>query len=181
MTRRFALLAMLACLFAASPLAAQEATGSEESAEQAAREQKFCDMLSDSALVGSFTMTHGSGAGPLGAAEALKEDRYQIDKVTKGKGNFFVFEARIQYQGKDQVFKMPVEVQWAGDTPVITMTKILVPGLGTFTARILFYDDHYAGFWSGGDHGGHMFGRIERKEKAETATEEKPAETATDK
>ena len=31
-----------------------------------------------------------------------------------------------------------------------------------FTSRVLVYRDHYAGFWAGADHGGHLFGRIER-------------------
>jgi hypothetical protein len=29
----------------------------------------------------------------------------------------------------------------------------------------MIYRDHYAGFWSGADHGGHLFGMIERGEK----------------
>ncbi|MBX7167523.1 MAG: hypothetical protein K1X74_14430 [Pirellulales bacterium] len=141
-----------------------EPQSADATAERDALERKFCESLTGVTLVGSFTVT-GEGDG------TLKEDRYQIDKVTKGKGNFFVFEARIQYEGKDQVFKMPLEVRWAGDTPVITLTNILVPGLGTFTARVLFYEDHYAGTWNGKDHGGHLFGRIEH---AKTSASKSP-------
>jgi hypothetical protein len=53
-------------------------------------------------------------------------------------------------------------VKWAGDTPVITLTDMTIPGLGTYTARVMVYRDHYAGYWSAGDHGGQMWGRIER-------------------
>ena len=35
-----------------------------------------------------------------------------------------------------------------------------MPGFGKFTCRILLYGGHYAGTWSGGDHGGNMFGRL---------------------
>ena len=56
-------------------------------------------------------------------------------------------------------------VRWAGDTPMIQMTnqKIL---MGTFTVRIMFYGNHYAGTWDAGDHGGLMWGRIERADAA---------------
>ena len=32
----------------------------------------------------------------------------------------------------------------------------------SYTARVLIYGKQYAGTWSGKDHGGHLFGRIER-------------------
>ena len=54
------------------------------------------------------------------------------------------------------------ESEWAGDTPVISLTDASVPGLGTFSARVLFYEDRYAGTWSHGDVGGNQFGRIVR-------------------
>ena len=49
-----------------------------------------------------------------------------------------------------------------GDTPMITLTDLAVPTLGTFTARVFFYGDRYAGTWQHGNVGGHMFGRIEK-------------------
>jgi hypothetical protein len=37
-----------------------------------------------------------------------------------------------------------------------------VPGIGTYSARVLIYDDHYAGTWSGSaTHRGSLFGKIE--------------------
>jgi hypothetical protein len=33
--------------------------------------------------------------------------------------------------------------------------------VGTWTARVFFYGDQYAGTWAGKSVGGHMFGRIE--------------------
>jgi hypothetical protein len=53
-------------------------------------------------------------------------------------------------------------MRWVGDTPMIMMTDSSLPGIGTFTVRLFFYEDRYAGSWQGGDHGGLMFGRIER-------------------
>jgi hypothetical protein len=106
-------------------------------------------------MLGSFTTTSGKGEG-----RALKEEKYTLGKVEKLRDDYWQFNVRIQYGEKDATLPLPLQVQWAGDTPIITLTKQLVPGFGTFTARVLIYDDHYAGFWSGGDHGGHLFGRI---------------------
>ena len=55
---------------------------------------------------------------------------------------------------------MKLPVKWAGDTPVISLTNKAIPGFGTFTARVMFYGDEYAGTWSGGSHGGLMWGKI---------------------
>jgi hypothetical protein len=56
---------------------------------------------------------------------------------------------------------VPVTIEWAGDTPMITLTEQTVEGLGTFSARVLLYDGLYAGTWKHGQFGGHMWGRIE--------------------
>jgi hypothetical protein len=31
---------------------------------------------------------------------------------------------------------IPLIVRWAGDTPVITLTDLTIPGVGTFTTRL---------------------------------------------
>jgi hypothetical protein len=52
---------------------------------------------------------------------------------------------------------------------VITLTNLAIPGLGTFTSRVVIYDNQYAGTWQHGKVGGNLFGRIEKvkEEKAE--------------
>jgi hypothetical protein len=55
---------------------------------------------------------------------------------------------------------------WAGDTPIIEMTDVTIPRLGTFSARVFFYGDRYAGTWQHGQYGGHMFGRIQKTDAA---------------
>jgi protein tyrosine phosphatase (PTP) superfamily phosphohydrolase (DUF442 family) len=62
----------------------------------------------------------------------------------------------------DVAVPIVLAVAWAGNTPVVGVTDLDVPGLGTYTARVLFFRDKYAGTWSGRSHGGHLFGRIER-------------------
>src|SRR6266852_1032308 len=76
------------------------------------------------------------------------------------KGRWCPIKARIQYGKKDFVAPIPVQVKWAGDTPVIILDKVGVAGSGEFSARVMIYDKTYAGTWSGGDHGGLLNGVI---------------------
>jgi hypothetical protein len=118
----------------------------------AANEKKFREMMSGVALVGHSTRTNKEGLSG--------EERYVIDKATKLAGDTWLIQARMQYGGKDIPVPVPVTIKWAGDTPVITLTDLAIPGVGTFTARVLLYRGRYAGTWSAKDHGGEMFGKI---------------------
>jgi hypothetical protein len=92
-------------------------------------------------------------------------DRYSIQGISKsGKGVWLVY-ATIEYAGKDITVPVPVKVKWAGDTPVITLDKVSIPGMGTYSARVLIYEGTYAGTWSAGDHGGMLHGVIEKQGK----------------
>ena len=120
-------------------------------------EKKFQEMLSGATLTGHFT----SGKGDAASA---KEEKYSIESVTKMPlaDDVWLFKARIQYGNHDATVPLPLRVVWAGDTPVITLDKFPVPGFGSFTARVLIYDNKYVGTWDGGDHGGVLFGKITR-------------------
>jgi hypothetical protein len=89
-----------------------------------------------------------------------KEDKYTINSVAKVGGDVWLINARMQYGKKDIVAPIPVQVKWAGDTPVIIVDKVAVPGGGTYSARVLIYEKTYAGTWSGGDHVGLLSGAI---------------------
>ncbi|HTU25215.1 MAG TPA: hypothetical protein VMF30_07450 [Pirellulales bacterium] len=132
---------------AASPASATAPT-------QAELEQKFAADLSGATLAGHFSVD-GKNGNP-------SEDRYAISKVTKLHDEVWKFDVRIVYGQHDVTLPLPLEVKWAGDTPVITLTDLAVPGLGTYTARVLVYRGQYAGTWSAGDHGGQLWGRIEK-------------------
>jgi hypothetical protein len=95
--------------------------------------------------------------------DTLSEDRYTISSAKKLAGDLWSIQTRIQYGERDVTVPVPVKVLWAGDTPVITLTDLTIPGVGTFTSRVLIYRNEYAGTWSSSKgHGGQMFGRIER-------------------
>lgn len=146
--------------------AADTETPPSDESRQAELERKFEESMHNVTLVGFFTDSNAED-------QELSEDRYTIESVTKGKNDYWVFRAKIQYGGRDVNMAMPLEVKWAGDTPMITLNNIPIPQLGTFSARVIFYDGRYAGTWSGTDHGGHMFGRIEKNEDPQDDT---PAE-----
>ena len=118
-------------------------------------EQKFQQMMSGVTLIGlSASLKDESIAG---------EEKYVIEKVSKLGGETWLFHVRIQYGSHDIPVPLPVTIKWAGDTPVITITNLTIPGLGTYTARVLLYEAQYAGTWSSKDHGGQVFGKIERQ------------------
>ena len=76
-----------------------------------------------------------------------------------------MINARIQYGNKDVTAPIPVQVKWAGDTPVIIVDDVGVPGSGSYSARVMIYDNTYAGTWTGGDHGGLMNGVITQQKE----------------
>jgi hypothetical protein len=126
-------------------------------------EKKFQETLTGAVLSGHFS----SGRDTKNATP--KEDKYTIESVTKVEGDTWLFKARIQYGNHDVTLPLPLRVVWAGDTPVITVDKSPMPGLGKYSARVLIYDGRYAGTWDGGDHGGTLWGDIKKEEKAPPA------------
>ncbi|MCR9296896.1 MAG: hypothetical protein NXI32_29655, partial [bacterium] len=90
------------------------------------------------------------------------EESYEIQKVEKQpEGDWWLITARIKYGERDMVFPVPLEVKWAGTTPVMTLDNMTIPGFGTFGARVVFHKDKYAGTWQHDNVGGHMFGIVE--------------------
>ena len=132
----------------------QEPLASPQQNTLSPNEQRFQEMLSGVTLTGHFTITGGEDSS------TLREEKYTITKVTKLSGDYWLFFARIQYGGRDVTVPLKLEVKWAEDTPIITLTDLELPNLGTFTARVIIYRGQYAGTWSSGKHGGHLFGII---------------------
>ena len=122
------------------------------------RAKKFASYMTGASLKGKFTIT--------GRGDKMPEETYTISQCEKlPEGNLYRFTARIQYGDTDTELPMDIPVEWAGDTPVISLTKMWLPGLGTFSARVLIYQDTYAGTWVHDDVGGQMFGVIVKDAK----------------
>ena len=165
---------------APAPSADGQATTENRSSQPSReREEKFAKFMSGASLKGRFTI--------LGMKEKMPEETYTIAKCEKlAEGNLYRFTARIQYGDTDTELPMDIPVEWAGDTPVISLTKMWLPGLGTFSARVLIYGDSYAGTWSHDEVGGHMFGVIVKNDAKQSSgdaspepTESKPAVSKT--
>lgn len=144
-----------------------EATGKPD--ETQAKYDKFTELLSGSRLVGTFTIKGNENEKP-------RVEEYEIAEVKKlPRGDYWQFKARIKYGDNDYTVPLSLEVKWAGDTPMIQLTDFSILGQGPFSARVMFYDGMYAGTWSHGEVGGHMFGRVEKMDnaadKAEGGTE----------
>jgi hypothetical protein len=115
-------------------------------------EQQFERMMTGAVMVGHSTLDGKDGLSG--------EERYSIDRVARMGGDVWMFQARMKLSGHEIPLPIPVTIKWAGDTPVIEVTDMAIPGMGSYTARVVLYRDHYAGTWSGKDHGGQLFGNI---------------------
>ena len=117
-------------------------------------ERKFVEQMQGAALVGRFTIRGRED-------RAATPDRYDIYSVDKVGVDQWRFNAKIGETGL--TVPIVVRMTFADDTPIILMTDATIPGMGTFTARVFFHGDLYAGTWEhAGAAGGHMFGRIEK-------------------
>lgn len=168
--RRFSLIVSLLAFCPALLLAADEPANAQPSKEappaaaepdKAELEKEFAESLSGVVFSGSYSVT------TTGREKPAQMEKYTVTKVSKLKDDTWLFATRIQYANTDLTIPLTLHVKWAGDTPVITLTNLTIPGLGTFTSRVLIYGDRYAGTWQHDKTGGHLWGRIEKVEDEE--------------
>ena len=148
MMRANLLVAMMFALISAG--CANKPASSQETLDH-----KFEEMMKGVTLVGR--------SSSLNSDRISGEERYVIDGLSKLAGDTWLLRTRLQCCGSSEVpVPLPVTIKWAGDTPVITLTDLSIPGMGTYTARVVLYRDQYAGTWSGKKGGGQVFGKIVR-------------------
>ncbi len=120
-------------------------------------ERQFTERFHGVTLIGSFTVAGREDRTP-------RPDRYDIFSVEKVGDGQWRFNARMDCCGVNgATLPIVVPMRWIGDTPMIMMTDTSLPGVGTFSVRVLFDGDRYAGTWQHGTVGGHMSGRIEKR------------------
>ena len=152
-----------------APAADVKASDVKASDDEAARFAAFTKAMTNVKLVGRFTIAGDDDKDPI-------RDEYTISSVVKvGEADLWIVSARIRYGSVDLTVPVPVEVKWAGKTPVITLDSVTIPGLGTFSSRVVIDGPLYAGTWQHDAVGGHMFGKIVPVEPA-GAPEQTPAE-----
>ena len=136
----------------AVPVATEKESKAED--EPLPREQRIANYLTGAKFVGSYTIDSKG-------LNNAKEETYTISKAEKlPEEDMYRLTARIQYGDTDGEFPMDLKILWAGNTPVITLDKVWIPGLGTFSARVLILNGRYAGTWDHDAVGGHLIGRI---------------------
>jgi hypothetical protein len=138
--------------------AAAAVSGTEPGAELVELEAAFRATLTEAVLQGRWCLVEGGTMGPE------REESYHISSVTRLGGDLWIITARIRYGRQDITAPVPVRVRWAGDTPVIVVNNVPIPGSGTYSARVMIFGDTYAGSWTGGQRGGLMSGVIRRPE-----------------
>jgi len=149
----------------------KDAAPRKESSKPAASpeelEAKLKAMLTKATLSGRWSPIKNGSVGPE------KEDKYTIVSAGKVSGDSWVINAKLKYGEREFIAPLPVKVKWAGDTAVLIVDNLQMPGgRNSYSARVLFYEQTYAGTWSGGDHGGLLSGII-TNEKEERPKEEK--------
>jgi hypothetical protein len=151
---------------------AEDAKKDGDKAEKPTQEQLIKDLektLTGAKMTGQFTVTGGADRPPA-------KEEYTITSAQKiPDGDLWLIKANIKYGNTDKTFPIPLEIKWAGDTPVITLTNLNIPGLGTFSSRVVIYEGRYAGTWQHDKVGGHLFGTIEKaaEKKEEPKKDEK--------
>ena len=146
------LFSRLAAAAMISPLAAQESNRAE-------LEAKFKETMTGVTLTGRFSSIKD------GVLSEPKSEKYTIVSVEKGNGDAWTVNAKLHYGGQEIVAPIPVQVKWAGDTAVMSVDALRIPGPNgygnnAYSARLLIHDGTYSGTWSGGNHGGMMMGLI---------------------
>jgi hypothetical protein len=159
----------LSCVFLVAALASATARAQGD----AEIEGKFIAMLKNATLNGSWAPVTG---GRLGGEKG--NDHYQIARVEKGEGGKWSVVSVFKFQGREMQFPIPCTVKFAGDTAVLILENVRAgPGAANWSARVMFFDDVYAGRWwetSNKEHGGTINGTITRADAK--APENKPAE-----
>jgi len=144
---------------------AAKPSDSESAGPQSADQKRIeglSKLLTNSRWTGQFTTIDQQGA----VGDSAKET-YEITKAEKlPEGNLWLLTTRIKYGKRDVTVPLPINIAWTGETPVITVDKLLIPALGTFDARVLIRDGKYAGTWTHNEHGGHLFGKIGKMDPA---------------
>ncbi|TWT88471.1 hypothetical protein Mal64_19530 [Pseudobythopirellula maris] len=148
-------LSIALCLAAAVHANAQQPVAMNDA------ERALAATLSGAELVGHFTVD----AAEPGAEPSLRSERYSLGEVRKLENGQWMLQTRIRYGENDVTIPITLPIDWvaaegANPTPVIVVDNVMFPGLGTYSARVMFHQGSYVGRWSGASHGGCLFGRV---------------------
>ena len=135
---------MKALLLITTTLAILTAAPTAQAANEDA-ENAFSAMLKNATLNGTWAPIDKSLLGDD------QKDGYEIVSATKKEGDVWVLVSKMKFQGQEMQIPIPVRVKFAGDTAVMILNNLPLGDGTTWSARILFHDDVYAGSWWGPD------------------------------
>jgi hypothetical protein len=133
--------------------------GRERSAGASSRERQFKTMLTGKVLRGTWQMCGEEGLKGKAPLSPPRPERYEIERVSKASDDYWVLTARIQYADRDARIPVTVRVVWAEDVAIITLDERALPGLGTYSARVMVHRGFYSGTWFGKNYGGVLSGQ----------------------
>jgi hypothetical protein len=140
--RRTMKLALLPALLLVATSALAQA---QEPAAAADPAVAFSAMLTNATLNGTWAPVDKRLLG------ANQDDKYHIVRATRKEGDRWEIVSRMKIQGQAIDFPIPVTIQFAGDAAVMILDNVPIGAGQTWSARILFLDDVYAGSWWGKD------------------------------
>ncbi|HEY8749723.1 MAG TPA: hypothetical protein VIM11_17200 [Tepidisphaeraceae bacterium] len=167
MTRTKLIAATVMWIALSSLSRAQQAAAPVEAPDRQKLEKELEERLSGARMTGYY-MSDGQQGPP-------KQDQYTLKKVAKRDGDKWLFTAVLAYGDKSMAIPLEIPIYWAGDTPVISVTNFSLMGMGSYTARVMLYKDHYAGTWSSATHGGYLWGKIEKIDENATTQSSQPS------
>lgn len=158
---------LLACFSFVSTARAEDPAKPAAEAKTPSAEELIKNLeaeLTGMKLTGRFTT--------IGKEGGAKEESYIIHRATKmPDGNLWMLSASMNDK---KPMSVPIDIEWAGTTPILSMTEMTIPGVGTFSCRVVLYDGMYAGTWRHDSITGHLYGTM-AKIPATEKPEAKPA------
>lgn len=130
---------VFAALFATGTLMNAEAQEKKPDLEKL--EAGFIAMLKDATLHGTWAPISQQGLGED------KADAYRVVRAVKKSGNQWEIVSRVNRKGREFEFPIPVVIEFAGDAAVMILEEVPLEQGKTWSARILFHDNVYAGSW----------------------------------
>jgi hypothetical protein len=118
-------------------------------------EKRFKALFTNATLSGRWARLKD---GILG--EERTGDKYTIVSVVKRDGDSWTVNAKMKYGEKELILPVPVRMKFNGDTAVLSVEDLGMPGGGTYTARLLIFERTYSGTWKDQRGGGMLYGTI---------------------
>jgi hypothetical protein len=120
-----------------------------------APEERFKALFTKAILSGRWARIKN---GELG--EERTGDKYTILSVVKRDGDNWTVNAKMKYGEKDLILPVPVRMKFSGDTALLIVEDLGIPGGGTYSARLMIFERTYSGTWKDQRGGGMLYGTI---------------------